>query len=231
MLPSKAFTPAFEEVDSMRVRDVMTKPPLTVPPQMSLRDLAAFLTKHEISGVPVVEGGRVVGVVSASDIVERERGPDLESQGRFRRLRRRTRPRAAWAFTVGEAMRSPAITIEAWMSVYEAAWLMSAYDVNRLPVVDRDELVGVVTRSDLVRYFARSDHDVERDVRQKLAVLESPRITVVAKHGRVLLEGELESAADLACLSHLVACVPGVTDVDSRVTLRSADRASEPQQA
>ncbi len=102
-------------------------------------------------------------------------------------------------------MRSPAITIEAWMSVYEAAWLMSAYDVNRLPVVDRDELVGVVTRSDLVRYFARSDHDVERDVRQKIALLESPRITVVAKHGSVLLEGELESAADLACLSHLVA--------------------------
>jgi CBS domain-containing protein len=96
---------------------------------------------------------------------------------------------------------------------------MSSYDVNRLPVVDRDELVGVVTRSDLVRYFARSDHDIERDVIEKIALLESPRISVVAKHGRVLLQGELESATDLACLSHLVASVPGVTDVDSRVTV------------
>jgi CBS domain-containing protein len=124
-------------------------------------------------------------------------------------------------------MRTPPITVDAWMSVYEAAWLMSSYDVNRLPVVDRDELVGVITRSDLVRYFARSDPDIERDVRQKIALLEAPRISVVANHGRVLLEGELESAADLACLSHLVASVPGVTDVDSRVTLRSAGHASE----
>jgi CBS domain-containing protein len=206
----------------------MSKPPLTVPPQTSLRDLAALLTKHEISGVPVVENGRVVGVVSASDIVERERGPDVESRRRLLpRRRRRRRSGAAWASTVGQAMRSPPITIEAWMSVYEAAWLMSAYDVNRLPVIDRDELVGVITRSDLVRYFARSDQDIEGDVRQKLSVLEAPAIRVVAKHGRIVLEGELESAADLACLPHLVASVPGVTDVDSRVTLRSAAQASE----
>jgi CBS domain-containing protein len=200
----------------------MSKPPLTVTPQTSLRELAALLTKHEISGVPVVENGKLVGVVSASDIVERERGPDVDSGRRFLpRLHLRRPSAASWASTVGQAMRTPPITVDAWMSVYEAAWLMSSYDVNRLPVVDRDELVGVIARSDLVRYFARSDQDIERDVREKLAVLEAPRITVVAKHGRVVLAWELESAADLACLSHLVASVPGVTDVDSRVTLRS----------
>ncbi len=226
MLFSQALA-CIEEVNPMRVRDVMSKPPLTVPPQMCLRDLAALLTWHEISGVPVVENGRVVGVVSASDIVERERGPDVESGGRFPRLRRRARSGAASALTVGQAMKSPPITIDAWMSVYEAAWLMSSYDVNRLPVVDRDELVGVITRTDLVRYFARSDHEIERDVIEKIALLEAPRISVAAKHGRVLLEGEVESPADIACLSHLVASVPGVTDVDSRVTLRSATHASE----
>ena len=215
----------------MRVREVMGKPPLTVPPDMSLRELAVLLTNHEISGVPVVENGRVVGVVSASDIVDRERGPDVESRGRLPRLRRRSLPRAATASTVGQAMKSPAITIESWMSVYEAAWLMSSYDVNRLPVIDRDALVGVVTRSDLVRYFARSDRDVERDVREKLALLDGPHVSVVATHGRVVLEGELEWASDLACLSHLVASVPGVTEVDSRVTLRSVGNASEVRRA
>jgi CBS domain-containing protein len=227
MLFSQVSSACIEEVDPMRVRDVMSKPPLTVPPEMSLRDLAALLTKHEISGVPVVENGRLVGVVSASDIVERERGPDVESRGRFPQFHRRARSGAASASTVGQAMKTPPITIEAWMSVYEAAWLMSSYDVNRLPVVDRDELVGVVTRSDLVRYFARSDHDIERDVIEKIALLESPRISVVAKHGRVLLQGELESATDLACLSHLVASVPGVTDVDSRVTVGSIGHPSQ----
>ena len=167
----------------MRVRDVMSEPALTVPPQMSLRDLAALLTWHGISGVPVVEDGHVVGVVSASDIVERERGPDVETRGRFPRLRRRTRSGAAGASTVGQAMKSPPITIGAWMSVYEAAWLMSSYDINRLPVVDRDDLVGVITRTDLVRYFARSDPDIERDVVEKIALLEAPRVSVVAKMG------------------------------------------------
>jgi CBS domain-containing protein len=214
----------------VRVRDVMSTPPLAVAPAMSLRDLAAFLTEHEISGVPVVEDGRVVGVVSASDVVDRERGPDLESRDLRSRLRRRPRV-AAYASTVGEAMKSPPITVQPWMSVYEAAWLMSFYDVNRLPVVDRDELVGVVARTDLVRYFARSDSDIERDVRERLEVLEAPRITVTADHGRVMLEGELGSELELACLPHLVAGVPGVVQVESSVTVRAASGTGQPTPA
>lgn len=210
----------------MRVKDVMSKPPVTVTPDTSLRDLAALLTEHEISGVPVVEGGRIVGVVSASDIVDRERGPE-ESHARLSWLRRQRRPRAASASTVREAMRSRAITVEAWMSVYEAAWLMSSYDVNRLPVVERDELVGVITRSDLVRYFARSDRDIERDVLEKIDLLETPRISVVSDHGRVVLEGEMMSEADLSSLRHLVSSVPGVLEVESRVTLGRSARPSE----
>lgn len=212
----------------MKVHDLMSTPPLAVPPDMTLRDLAVFLTEHDVSGVPVVTEGRVVGVVSASDIVERERGPDIESRTVWARLLRRRRPAAAYASTVGQAMRSPAITIEPWMSVYEAAWLMSTYDVNRLPVLDRDELVGVVARSDLVRFFARSDHDIERDVREKLALLEAPHISVTSDHGRVVLEGELGAELELTCLPHLVSGVPGVVDVDCRVTVRGEHHEPEP---
>lgn len=211
----------------MRVRELMSAPPVAVPPEMGLRELTALLTEHEISGAPVVEGGRVVGVVSASDVVERERGPDPLSRRRLLRGRRHEQRPAAYAATVGDAMKSPPITIQPWMSVYEAAWLMSFYDVNRLPVVERGELVGVVSRADLVRYFARSDHDIEQDVREKIQLLEAPRITVTADHGRVRLEGELQSPLELACLPHLVSCVPGVVDVESTVTLSAASHATE----
>lgn len=203
----------------MRVRNVMSTPPLTVPPELTMRDLAAFLTEHDVSGVPVVVDGSVVGVVSAADVVERERGPDVEPRTLRSRFRRQRARRAASAATVAEAMKSPPVTVESWMSVYEAAWLMSVYDVNRLPVLDRDELVGVVTRSDLVRYFARTDADIERDVRERLGLLDGPHITVTADHGRVLLEGEVASALELTCLPHLVSGVPGVVDVDCRVTV------------
>jgi CBS domain-containing protein len=218
-----------EEVIPMRVRDLMSNPPVTAPPDMSLRDLASFLAAHEISGVPVVDDGTVVGVVSESDVVEKERGPDVDSCGLLARVLHRRRCAAAYASTVGEAMKSPPITIEGWMSVYEAAWLMSFYDINRLPVMDRDELVGIVSRSDLVRYFARSDLDIERDVREKIELLQAPRVSVASTQGRVLLEGELRSPTDLACLPHLVSCVPGVVAVDCRVTLSASNRRSELQ--
>jgi CBS domain-containing protein len=211
----------------MRVRELMSAPAVAVPPEMGLRELTALLTEHEISGVPVVEGGRVVGVVSASDVVERERGPELRSRPRILRARRHDRRPAAYATTAGEAMKSPPITIQPWMSVYEAAWLMSFYDVNRLPVVDRGELVGVVSRADLVRYFARSDRDIERDVREKIELLEAPHISVTADHGRVRLEGRLGSPLELACLPHLVSSVPGVVDVESTVTVGAAPEATE----
>ena len=70
MLFSQVSSACIEEVDPMRVRDVMSKPPLTVPPEMSLRDLAALLTKHEISGVPVVENGRVRGLICRDDLLQ-----------------------------------------------------------------------------------------------------------------------------------------------------------------
>ena len=60
----------------MRVRDVMTQDVATVAPDTDLRDLAALLVERRISGVPVVENGRVVGVVSERDILFKERPSD-----------------------------------------------------------------------------------------------------------------------------------------------------------
>ncbi|HET8741969.1 MAG TPA: CBS domain-containing protein [Gaiella sp.] len=212
----------------MRVRDVMSTPPLSVHPSTTLRNLAALLIEHRVSGVPVVMQGHVVGVVSAADVVDRERGPDVESRTLRSRLLRRQRRRAVTATTVGEAMTSPPITIDAWMSVYEAAWLMSTYGVGRLPVLDRDLLVGVITRTDLVRCFARSDAEIERDVREKIGVLEAPQVLVASTHGRVALDGEVGSELERRCLPHLVSSVPGVVDVECRVGVRGDRPQSAP---
>ena len=65
----------------MRVRDVMTQDVATVAPDTDLRDLAALLVEKRISGVPVVEGGRVVGVVSERDILFKERPSEGLSRG------------------------------------------------------------------------------------------------------------------------------------------------------
>jgi len=107
------------------------------------------------------------------------------------------------------------------MSAYEAAWLMSVNDVARLPVKNhRGTLVGVISRTDLVRHFARSDEEIEREVHEDVIdALPVPEVSVRVEGGCVLLEGEVEHVADLACLRHAVARVPGVVAVAVHVSL------------
>jgi CBS domain-containing protein len=210
----------------MRVRDLMTSPAVAVSHQTTLRETAALLSRQRIAGVPVVRDGELVGVVSEADIIEKERGPDEASRDLASRLLRRKRSAAAYATTAGDAMTSPPVVVEAWMSDYEAAWLMSIHDVGRLPVLDRGTLVGVVARADLVRHFARSDSEIEHDIREDVIdTLLVADVDVRVDAGRVFLEGEVEHEADLGCLRHAVSRVPGVVAVYSRVTLRGATEA------
>lgn len=208
----------------MYVRDVMTADVITVGVGTSLKDVAAMLAKHRIAGMPVVgPGGTVLGVVSEGDILFKER----------RQVERRRAP--AWlarrsasgarakddARTAGEAMSSPAVTIMPWRPVAAAAALMLERAVNRLPVVTNDgTLVGIVTRADLVRAFARGDVEVEREIRED--VLRAPlwlrapdEITVSVDEGVVTLGGFVDTRAEAETVATLVAEVPGVVDVES----------------
>ncbi len=204
----------------MQVRNLMTSPAVSVHLDTTLRELAKVLSEHRISGVPVVDdNGAVLGVVSESDIIEKERGPD-EPRGRFARLLRRRSPPAATATSVGEAMSRPPVVVEPAASIYRAAWLMSFHDVNRLPVVTRGKLVGLIARADLVRHFARSDDEVASDVRAELELLTLTDLQASVDNGHVVVRGEVESEKDLDCLPRVLAKVPGVLSVESDVTLR-----------
>lgn len=204
----------------MKVHALMTSPALSVSPDTPLRDVAALLTEHGISGLPVVSHGRVVGVVSQSDIVRKERG--LESPPRSflaRRTWRRERPPAD-ARTAGEVMTSPAVVIEDWMSEYHAAWLMSTLDISRLPVVHGETLVGVISCADLVRHFGRSDAEIEEEFEaavERYDPLEPDRLHVEVDHGLVTLDGEVEDEYDLEAVPRIASHVPGVVAVDSHL--------------
>lgn len=206
----------------MKVRDLMSRPALAVAPDLPVRDVAAFLCRHHISGAPVVdETGRLLGVISESDVVERERGFDEEAPLRGRLGRRPRREPAGDALTAADLMTTHVVTTEPTMSDYGAVWLMCAHDVNRLPVVDRGRVVGVVSRADLTREFARADSSIEDDIR--LSVIDAlpvPDVNVSVHDGRVVLTGVVDADKDRECLPHAVFQVPGVVAVDSRVRVR-----------
>jgi CBS domain-containing protein len=210
----------------MRVNDLMTRNVVTVTPDTSLRDAAALLVEHKISGVPVVtEGGEVAGVVSEADILVKAGGttsrnrllgwlldPDLGLEEKIK------------AETVGEAMSAPAILVSPTRPVFEAARLMVAESVNRLPVVEDGRLVGILTRADIVRAFTRTDaelaEEIRNDILRRTFWLEPGRVTATVVDGHVILTGEVETEADAEVLPALVARVPGVLSVESDLTSR-----------
>jgi CBS domain-containing protein len=210
----------------MRVDRVMTEDVQTVSPETSLRDVAQLLTQRGISGVPVCDTeGRVVGVVSEADVLAKEEGLPLDEPSTLARLVRRSHDESKpSATTAGEAMTAPAVTIAPWRSVAAAARMMIELGVNRLPVMKDERLVGIVTRADLVRAFARGDGDIqaeiEKDVLLEALWIEPGNVDVEVQDGVVTLRGELETRTDAELVEGYVRRVPGVVDVRAELTWR-----------
>jgi len=208
----------------MKVFDVMTTDVLTVGSETPLREVAALLARRRISGLPVVDEGRVLGVVSEGDILVKERGPHAERPGWFGVL---FEDRAAaelklGARTAGTAMTAPALTIAPDRTVAEAAGVMVDEGVNRLPVVNAGELVGIVTRADLVRAFVRTDRQLADEIREHVLLkslwIPPGNVNVAVDEGVVTLSGEVENRTTAEMLPDLVQRVPGVVAVRSDVT-------------
>ncbi|MFN0153847.1 MAG: CBS domain-containing protein [Gaiella sp.] len=211
----------------MKVRDVMTTPAHFVAPDLPLKEAAAILARERISGLPVVAAdGEVVGVLSEGDVVAKI--AKTERKGGL--LAWFLDPRDLWleeragAVTVEDAMTVPPVTITPVRPVTEAANLMIASDVNRIPVVDEGKLVGIVTRADLVRAFTRTDedirHEIQDDLLRKTMWLEPTDVSVAVEAGRVTLSGRVETESDAELLPRLVRRVPGVVEVESTVVAR-----------
>jgi CBS domain-containing protein len=176
--------------------------------------------------MPVVdEDGSVIGVISETDVIAKER-PEPFGGGAMSRLLGRVdfeEQAKRGARLVGETMSSPAITIQAFWTIPGAAELMREHAVNRLPVVRQGRLVGIVTRADLVRAFARSDDEVAAEVRDYIAFQDglwngNGSVHVQVTAGETTLTGNVHRRADAEVLPKLVARIPGVVGVHSKLT-------------
>jgi CBS-domain-containing membrane protein len=217
---------------TMRVKEIMNTEVVSVTPDTPLRAVAELLVEHRFSGLPVCdESGQIVGVVSEADILRRERGT-IERPRRL--LGWLLEPsvaidnQRALARTAGEAMTSPAITLEHYAPVAEAARLMIGHSINRLPVVNvRGALIGIVSRADLVRAFARPDAELEREIRDEVIGrsmwMDPMSVSAVVSAGDVVLTGEVDRKSEAETLALLTERVPGVLSVQSNVTYREDD--------
>lgn len=219
----------------MRIGDVMTRSVITVGPDAPLREVAALLDEHRISGVLVVdEHGSLLGVVSEADfLVEAQGGPPVHRSAIARLFWRHPDPTEPgdrhYAKTAGELMTSPVITIGPAALVADAAALMTRERINRLPVVEDGRLVGIVTRADLVRSYVRSDEQLAAAVRDEVLMktlwLDPTAFEVTVVNGVATIRGQVDRRSSAEMIARTAVLVPGVRDVVNEVawTIDDAD--------
>ncbi len=150
----------------MLVKDIMTRKPKTISAGMSIHDVVQFFRKHRIRGAPVVEGNKLVGLLTERELLDfmevHEFGGKLwmpapfdfieavldvkeevyEVRKEFEKLRKAR---------VESVMNTDFVTVHPDTHVSEVADLMTEGSLTHVPVVDGDTLVGLVTRSDLIK--------------------------------------------------------------------------------
>ncbi|MGG2464162.1 CBS domain-containing protein [Streptomyces sp. RGM 3693] len=192
-----------------RVGAVMTGDVVRASGGTPVAELVRWMGEFGINGVPVVDADdKVIGVVSATDLERARRTGDSSPDRCARAL-----------------MSAPARTVRADDSVIRAARLMTSYGIERLPVVDEEaRLVGMLTRRDVLRLFARSDDEIRDEVIDEIVVrmmwLGPRTIDVAVRDGVVTLAGCLDSSGQVAVLVRMTRQIDGVTAVVSRLTHR-----------
>jgi CBS domain-containing protein len=220
-------------VKNVTVKDVMTHLVVSFHPDDPIIEAAKRLARNRISGGPVVEDGRVVGMVSEADLIAAVMPPVKVEHGasvlEFLTMLARAKPHPkAHGVTVNEVMTPIVIQIGPEASIWEAASLMERRGVKRLPVVDEeDQLVGLISRADLVRSMARDDEDIRTDVLEAVAVLGGENfedLQVTCTDGVVTLRGGADRRSTKEIATELASRVAGVVEVVDHLMAEYDDR-------
>jgi len=211
-----------------RVDDVMTSDVVAVREDTPYHEIVELLIGRRISAVPVVDASRqAVGVISEWDLllkVSDVPAPTILVTPRYRRDVEKARARAA-----RDVMTSPVVSVLPSLSVAAAARRMQKTHVKRLMVEDDlGRVVGIVTRSDLLKIHLRPDadlrHDISEEILRRVLAVERGTIQVEVTEGVVTLAGRLHFRSPTDTVVRLTGQVPGVVDVVNHLQYEVDDR-------
>jgi predicted transcriptional regulator len=196
-----------EELVQVLVRDVMTSPAITVHATATIKDAIGLLERHSIAAMPVLdEDGDVVGVISEADVIRGMVVPDQRAREIPVRL---TAP--PFHSRVADVMSNFALTVSSDTELATAADLITSSAVKSLPVIDRGQVVGVISRRDIIRLLSRSDPRIEAEI-DELFRQSGQDWLVDVTDGIAVVDGPTDDhERELA--KALVCTVPGVIGV------------------
>ena len=223
----------------MRAAEVMTQDVITVSPDDLLQDVARTLLKHRISGVPVLDKlGKLVGIVSEGDLMRRAE-TDTDAQHSWW-LRAFIGPETlandyvrSHARKVSDIMTTKVLTAAPDISLRDIASLMERNRIKRLPIVEAGQLVGIVSRANLMQAFASlavtpppaesgDDKAIRERVLDRLRAerWSSPNaINVIVQKGVVELWGAVDSEAKHKAVRITAEGTPGVFSIKDNLVV------------
>lgn len=151
----------------MKAHEVMTANPLTIRAETTVEQIARMLTGARINSAPVVDDeGRVIGIVSEHDLFMKEKGIPFSAVRLPERFEAWVGPDqlariydGARHHTAADIMTSDVFCVDVDEHIGMVAWFMMQWGVERVPVVERERLVGIISRSDLIRLLANPERD------------------------------------------------------------------------
>ncbi len=188
----------------MKAVEIMSTPAVSVTARTSVRRASIILREHGFSALPVIDhAGTLIGVVSEADLIKDRFAGDADAA------------RELPAETVGEVMTSPPVFVEQAASLETIADQMTSGHRRSIPVVDGSKLVGVISRSDLLRVLARSDAQLALDIRRSLRSFGGgpDRWSVSVTDGDATIVDDAIDRSDHDAVQAAVEAVPGVRHV------------------
>ena len=216
----------------MKARDVMVRDVITIGPRDSVAHAAKLIAQNDVSALPVIDDhGRLVGLISEGDLMNREEiGTEIHHPWWIEAVTPGATLAAEFAKSHGkrveEIMSENVITATEDTSLADIAALLERNRIKRVPILRDGELVGIVSRSNLVQALASNGAastaslDTNRVIREELlSRLEQQSWTdfgsrnIIVSDGKVHLWGLVGSPAERTALIALAENIPGVTEV------------------
>jgi CBS-domain-containing membrane protein len=222
----------------MKARDVMVSPVITMKPASSVRDAARTLLERRISALPVADDkGKLVGIISEGDLMRRtETGTEHQRSWWLRFLAGEETAAGEYAKSharrVADVMTRYVITADPDAPLNEIATLFEKHAIKRVPIIKDGQLVGIVSRSNLVQAVASAPKELEiplsdQTIRDKLlAHLRAQpwshtwQLNVTVNRGVVDLWGVSYSDGERAAIRVAAENIPGVRAVNDHLFVR-----------
>jgi CBS domain-containing protein len=208
----------------MKVRDLMTSEVITVGREASLKEAARRMIEAGVSGLVVTDSdGTLKGVVTEADFVKAESDRRADKRARLLRWFLPNPEIPSTERLVGDVMTAEVITTAPNADHAEAARIMRKAGVKRVPVVDQNgRLLGILSRSDILRAFARPDGDIISEIKDhilgEVLWIDPKSVDVTSTEGNVTLAGKMETKSDAMLVEEMTRRIDGVVSVASKLT-------------